>query len=575
MLKIFRSPKADFARDAELADQVYTEDALKALADAGFNAVWVRVIYRQLLKHPRYPSFGEHSEEWLASLSRVVERGARCGVRLVLYCQEPFGLSVDDPFWSEHPEMGGATRGNSRAMCVSTEPVRQFLVASSERMLRRIPGVAAVIAITASEFTSHCYSHYWTHRPVLGPAAIDRPPLDCPRCRERPPTEVVLDILHCMRQGISAVDSSVPLIAWNWSWYMYEPDPQPSIISRLGPGIEVQADFERGDVKVDPTGREIEIDEYSLSFVGPSEQFMGMRTAALQHGRRVYAKLQLSATHELASVSNVPLIESIYGKAKGVRDLELAGFMGCWNFGNELTLNTDAFNFFLSPDCPSDRGQALTALAQRAFPGCDVPAILQAWRRFSEAFDYYPFSIPFLYWSPINYALALPMRPCPIHEKRTGPSHLLVPRDDNDDPSPSFGPFAPEEIADRCDTMVSLWEEGLGAYVRGLSGAAGAAEQELSAARAVDVSLRSIRNYFRLYLLKRDWRDDLLPQFREIVQDEIGVLEEAIPVYENDPRQGFHIEGHGYMVTPELMRQKRDALLAYLGTGLKDPVERS
>ncbi len=62
MLKIFRSPRADFERDADLADEVYTEDELRRLADSGFNAVWVRVIFRELLKHPTYASFGRDSD---------------------------------------------------------------------------------------------------------------------------------------------------------------------------------------------------------------------------------------------------------------------------------------------------------------------------------------------------------------------------------------------------------------------------------------------------------------------------------------------------------------------------------
>ena len=119
--------------------------------------------------------------------------------------------------------------------------------------------------------------------------------------------------------------------------------------------------------------------------------------------------------------------------------------------------------------------------------------------------------------------------------------------------------------------MVQTWAQGVESYERGLGGAGGVSERELSAARAVYVSLRSARNYFRIYLLKRDWHDGLLPQFRAIVQDEIGVLDEAIPVYESDPRQGFHSEAHDYMVTPELMRQKREALM-YIQAGHRSSV---
>ena len=507
----------------------------------------------------------------IASLNRVVERGAKCGVELAIYCQEPFGLGVENPFWEEHPEMVGLRWDYNigsdekpfymRGMCTSAEETQEYLITSSEQLLRRVPGVAGVITITASEFATHCYSHY-----PSGPRANpNRAPLECPRCRERSSIDVVVELLHCMREGMNAVDPKVPLIAWNWSWYIIEPDPQPGIISRLDPGIDILADFERGDVKIDPTGRKVEINEYAMSYVGPSERFMNTRAVALEHGRRVYAKLQLSTTHELATVSNTSLIGNIHDKAKEFRKLDLGGFMGCWNFGNELSLNTEAFNFCLSADSPEDRTEALTEVAERFCPGCDVSAMLEAWELFAESFDYYPFSIPFLYYSPTNYALALPMRPGPLREKKIGRAWLMDARDDSDDPSQSYGPFTPEEIVDRFGRMVEIWERGLRIYERGLAGASGALEKELTAARVVYVSLRAVRNFYRLHLLKREWKEEMMPQFREIVQEEVKLLDEAIPIFEGDPRQGFHIEAHGYMVTPELMRRKRELLVGYLG----------
>ena len=88
--------------------------------------------------------------------------------------------------------------------------------------------------------------------------------------------------------------------------------------------------------------------------------------------------------------------------------------------------------------------------------------------------------------------------------------------------------------------------------------------EELSAARVIGLSLRSLRNYFRLYFLKREWREEHLPAMLAIAKDELATVEAAIPVHEADPRQGFHIEGHGYMVSPELLRAKRDELVALL-----------
>ncbi|NOY80878.1 MAG: hypothetical protein GXP31_07710 [Kiritimatiellaeota bacterium] len=563
MLKIFRSPRADFEHDAERAHQVYTEDELRRIADAGFNAVWIRVIYRRLFRHRAFPEFGG-SAAWLGHLRSVAKRGEKVGVKLVVYCQEPFGLSQSDPFWKNHCEAAGATwdypygtesaPGPMRALCVSSTPVRDFLAEASGALVRELPGLGGVVTITASEFMSHCYSHYATNVPD------DRqpPPLNCPRCRKRPSTDVVADVLNLMRQGMDSADPTVPLIAWNWSWVMYEPDPQPHILNRLAPGIDVQADFERGDTKTDPTGREIEINEYSLSFVGPSNRFLEVRNAARRQGRRVFAKLQIGTTHELATVSNLPLIDRLFRKAARARKIDIEGFMGCWNFGNELSLNTIAFNFFLSDACPPNEEEALARLADREFPGCRPESVIAAWHGFGEAFDYYPFSIPFLYYSPINYALALPLRPGPLHAKPIGRSWLLDPRDDRDDPSRCFGPFTPEDIAERLVRMSKLWGKALDAYENGLANAEGSTMKaaELAAARAVYACLRSTANYFRLYLLRRTWRDNAVAAFREIARDELCVLEDALPVYEQDPRQGFHIEGHGYMVTPALIRAK-------------------
>ena len=444
-----------------------------------------------------------------------------------------------------------------RAMCVSSEPVRDYLRDSSAQLLESVPGIAGLITISASEFMSHCYSHHG--RTSQGRVA-------CPRCAERTAADVVVDVLNCMRDGMDRVDPAVPLVAWNWSWILYEDDPQPNIINRLRPHTSIQADFERGDWITDPYGQQVEINEYSLSYVGPSKRFRDVRELAREQERPVYAKLQIGTTHEIASVSNLPLITRLLGKTSEFKKLGLAGFMGCWNFGTMLTLNTRAFNFFLSDTCPESEHDALQMLAANEFPGADLSGVLAAWEGFGEAFDYYPFSIPFLYMSPINYSVALPMHPCPYAPgQRIKRSWLMDPRDDNDDPSSSFGPFTPEQIAERLDRLAELWSRALKVYAAALEGATGeAAREELSVARCIDVCMRSVRNYYRLHLLKREWNDAMLQPFLEIVRDEIQVVEDAIPLYEADERQGFHIEAQGSMVTPELMREKLELLQAYL-----------
>ena len=282
MLRVFRSPKAHFEHDAEYADRVYTQEAMQELADAGFNAVWIRVKGFEVAPNPKYPQLAKDSERLLRNLNLVVERGARCGVKLVIYCQEPLGLSQKDPFWDEHPEMAGADWGYNygtaeepeymRSFCMSSEPVREYLADTMATILREVPGIAAVITITFSEFQAHCFSHHGRNHGDIS----------CPRCLERGRTaaDTVADVLNTMRQGMDRVAPDTPLIAWNWSWVGFEDDPQPSVLGALNPRIEILADFERGDVKIDAFGKEVAQNEYSLTYIGPTKRFMAVRDLA-------------------------------------------------------------------------------------------------------------------------------------------------------------------------------------------------------------------------------------------------------------------------------------------------------
>src|ERR1051325_1533050 len=208
-VRIFRAPKAQFLRDAELADRVYDSDALKRLADLGFNGIWVRMVFRRLLKNPKYPSFGDQ-EQSLPGLRRVIERGECCGVKVYAYVQEPLGLPTNDPFWNEHEELGGATYNHQdpfsfayspmRAFCTSTRGGQEFLVESAEQLTRQLPGLGGVIAITASEFIAHCYSKYYPDR-KRHHGDKGEESLRCARCRERHPSDVVAEVLNLIREG--------------------------------------------------------------------------------------------------------------------------------------------------------------------------------------------------------------------------------------------------------------------------------------------------------------------------------------------------------------------------------------
>ena len=114
---------------------------------------------------------------------------------------------------------------------------------------------------------------------------------------------------------------------------------------------------------------------------------MGSVESARMHGVEVMAKLQFGTAHELGSVPNLPLLGNVFTKADTVRRLKLAGFMGCWNFGNMVTANTLGFNAFLSGNLPGNREEALMAFARQYFTGCDAGKPLGPCHLLSERGD--------------------------------------------------------------------------------------------------------------------------------------------------------------------------------------------
>ena len=141
--------------------------------------------------------------------------------------------------------------------------------------------------------------------------------------------------------------------------------------------------------------------------------------------------------------------------------------------------------------------RAMTRLAEKVFPGCIAADVTAGWQRFGEAFAWYPFSIPFLYFSPINYALAMTFSREPIHQQEAQRSWQMDPRDDCDNYSRCLGPFTSSEIVDRLAKVAAGWDEGLVLYERGLQGAQGKAQEECNVAQAIAVSLHSTTHFFQ------------------------------------------------------------------------------
>ncbi len=593
-LRIWRSPWSNFKNiynDPQLneftdesitADAVYTERELAEIATHGFNGIWVHGLLKRIVKTVVFPEFGINSELHVDKLNSLIVRARKYGIKVYLYCQPPRGLFADDPFWHQHPDVGGemqetfigGEKVKMRALCTSTEKVKAFLQEGSANLIRFLPDLGGIFFLTASDYLAHCWTNIMVYDINADYRKTGRKP-NCSRCRERGAVDVVAEVIQLLRDGIRSVSNNVAIIPFNWRWDMFDPPPHRQIIKRLPKDVILLANFECGGRKI-ICGLERPIQEYSLSYVGPSEMFVEAAACAKKTGLKVMAKLQLGTTHELATVPNLPLITNIYDKVEKYQRLEIDGYLGCWNFGCMRTVNSFAFNYFLDRltgkenDPEKTKIRLILSLAKDYFGVCNAELVTRAWKKFSEAMDHYPFSVAFLHFGIINYALCYPLKKGSLPEIpttadslariTTGRAHVME-KKRGEILDYQLGPYTLNEFIKKFMDLYYIWREGIFFLEKALyNNNTRVATEEIDNVRMCYHVFRSVLNIHKVYKLRKDWNESLLTKYKLIVADELDNLTTALPLLEKDKRFGFHSEAFAYMFDDKHAREKIKAL---------------
>lgn len=569
--RIWRSAESRFNADEPLdATQVYTPSVLADIARQGFDAVWMRGRLRQLTRSEVFPELNdEQAPQRIANIRQLIADGRENGIRLFLYFHEPLALARDHHFWKNHPELAGEPLiepdfdWDLLALCTSTPQVRDFLNESVRNLFDDVTELGGVIITTASEYHTHCWSH--RARKSTGDEYMERcrVQIECPNCRDREPADVVAELVRIWQQQAERTDPAPEVWAWNWSWSMWYDEPQTEVIEKLPPGVKLMCDFERGGARRQDIGM-VAMDEYSLGYVGPSDRFTGSRAAAAERGVPVCAKLQIGTTHELATVPNLPLIPCLYAKLHEIDALGLSGLMCSWNFGNTPSLNTAAFGMFARrPDLRHDREAFFDTLAREYLGAADPDAVAQAWMLFCDAFAQYPFSIKMLYFSPMNYAVAYPLK-LDYEDRPMGPSWIFH-EPWGDRLEDCSDPFTAEQVCRCFDKMEQLWRLGLELYTRALDDAGNKHQvEELSCARMIGCHLSAMRNICDFHAARRGKMRDLalsgpcrLPGDEDLlalIRKQRETCKAALELARNDPRLGYHQEPHARFYGEETIR---------------------
>ena len=565
--RIFRVGDSDFYGDEILdAGKTHTNKKLKEISTAGFTGIWLRGRLRDLAPGELFADYVTLVSQRLKSLKDLCARAKEHNLGVWLFFTEPLGLECDHQFWKDNPSLKGhrtqiMDEPAEYAMCSSTPEVQNYL-RSGFKEIFDVAEVAGVLLITSSEQVNNCWAHVVSSpENYPSPEAFWADECRCPRCSVRKPVEVIAEILNTINQGIKESTNPGKVVSWDWSWNMHCTPPYGDIINLLDDDIMLMGDFERGS-KLTRLGKERTLEEYSLVCPGPSQRF-NTKVQEYSRNRDVFAKLQINTTHELGTVPNLPLLVSLFRKAKYMNQNGVSGTMACWNFGCSVdTLNVYAFNKFACDANLGEERQALQQLAKDFFSANDAQAeaIVDSWYGFQEAVNSYPVNgYLFLYWSPLNYSLAYPLKD-KFENKPMGPSWLT--HEWGDKLEDSLGEYSLDEMITLLEGLSNNWNSKLLQYKEVLSKCSGAAnaKKELAVATIAGASFRSVYNVYRWYRLNKYLKFSDQSEKAEILTDEIENLKVALASAQKDSRLGYHQEAQAYMYSVEAIRAKIEDL---------------
>lgn len=536
----------------ELVDErdYYPDGYLNRLAHHGINGLWITVRFTELLPSRILPELGAKSPHRLETLRRVVAQCARYGIRIYPFCIEPAALPLDHPVLQAHPELRGADAPGDRALfCTSSAIGRAYIEEAASTLFREVPGLGGLLCIPVGERFTHCYSGW--------------PEINCPRCASRQPWEVLADTLAAFEHGMHAVDPDAELIAWPYGQYtVWGPELAVEAAKHLPPRVALQQNFEYGG-EVEQLGKLRPLRDYWLSWVGPSRFYAACAEAARINGTRMFAKVQTSCSHEVATTQVVPVPGLLYRKYRRMRELGISGVMQGWYFGNYPSVMTRASGRLSFAPLPETEEAFLQDLAAPVW-GRHTALVVQAWQHFADGYTQYPGAQVFSYYGPMHDGVVWPLYLVP-HHLPLAPTWRIVHPPSGDQMSECVSPaFTYGEVLELCQRLRDHWRQGTAILGKLAEAEALSAEcrREINVAKALGIQFDSAYNILCFYKLRdelavvrtSDEQRSLLHRLEKLVEEEIANSRELLTLCETNPTLGFHSEAEGYKYFPSKLR---------------------
>ena len=564
----------------ELMDDVnyYPDQYLNRLAHEGVNGLWLTIEFRDLVATRYTPEAGKNGEKRLEKLRQTVEACLRYGIRTYIFCIEPREWDAGSSVLKNYPELAGAPDGSQHFFCPISQTAHNYLYESVNKIFKAVPGLGGLIDITHGEMGTTCLST------VSNLSQYHKGQIDCPRCSQKQPWEILYASLSAMEQGMHDAAPDAELISW-----LYMPDPYMydtgdpfnlgdwvyELPAHTPKGVILQFNFESGVTRTE-FGKLLVGGDYWISNPGPSSRFSRIAEIARENGTKVSAKIQTGNSHELATVPFIPVPSLLYQKFSAMKRLGVSHTMLSWYFGNYPGLMSRAAGELSFEPFPKDMDTFLNRLASIYWREEDVSKVIGAWKLFSEGYGNYPLINRFQWYGPMHdgpvWPLLLKPMDAPLYPTwEIGSSSTRKPWPPSGDRVGECigNVLTLKEIVELTRRITTAWDSGV-VILNGIEhNYLNEPERilDIGVAKALGIQFRSGYNILRFYLLREEMfrmegreRLGILKQLSNILNEEMDLDKHLLELCERDSRLGFHSEAEGYKYFPEKIRWRMDQL---------------
>lgn len=527
----------------ELLDDIeyYPDEYLNRLVHSGTNGLWIYTSFRALVSTSFFPEDDpENINKRIKKLTRVVAKCKKYGVKVYVFAIEPMGLLDDEAM--RHPEFRGAAKADIRhPICLRSEAGRAYIIEATEKLFRQVPDLAGYIDITAGERPTSC-----------GSVATYKL---CPRCSKYSRGENLAYSCDMIKEGIRRAGTGAEFISWTYGHRYWNYEDIDEYIEKVPDDIILMQNFEDRGYN-EQLGKPRIAFDYWLSYTGPSELYEKSVVTAKRFNKKMYAKMQVCTSHELATVPYIPAPGLIFDKYKSAHALGVSGVMECWYFGNYPSVMSRASGELAFTRDFSDKDEFLKYFATRIYGKTVGEAIFTAWRHFEEGYVSYPTNIMFSYYGPMHDGVVWELSLIPKNNALSRSWLLLDPPDGDRIGESLFAGHTLDEALILAERMKSCWQRGIEALPE--SGA----DECVSVSKGIGLLFDSGYNILKFYKLRGDLGrergnvSDILSEMRELVKKELKNSADMITLCECDSRLGYHSEAEGFKFFPEKLRDR-------------------